>query len=57
MLTLWIATASDLNERHSYLKDLAETAAICEKMTENDSNNIVAVTYINYFLIYLNDHH
>uniref|UniRef100_A0A2K6WEW9 Uncharacterized protein n=1 Tax=Onchocerca volvulus TaxID=6282 RepID=A0A2K6WEW9_ONCVO len=43
VLTLWIAAASDSNERHSYLRDLTETAAIGEKMIENDNVNGVAV--------------
>ncbi|KAL4003452.1 DNA polymerase phi family protein [Acanthocheilonema viteae] len=43
MLTLWIATASVPNERHSYLKDLTETAAIGEKMAEDDSSDSIAV--------------
>uniref|UniRef100_A0A1I7VUK5 DNA polymerase V n=1 Tax=Loa loa TaxID=7209 RepID=A0A1I7VUK5_LOALO len=43
MLTLWIAAASDSNERHSYLKDLAETAEISEKMTGNDDNSSIAI--------------
>uniref|UniRef100_A0AAF5PMZ6 DNA polymerase V n=1 Tax=Wuchereria bancrofti TaxID=6293 RepID=A0AAF5PMZ6_WUCBA len=43
MLTLWIAAASESNERYSYLKDLAEIAAIGEKMAENDNSNNVAV--------------
>ncbi|VDO52405.1 unnamed protein product, partial [Onchocerca flexuosa] len=43
VLTLWIAAASDSNERHSYLRDLIETAAISEKMIENDNTNSVAV--------------
>ncbi|VIO92726.1 conserved hypothetical protein [Brugia malayi] len=43
MLTLWIAATSDSNERHAYLKDLAEIAAVGEKMAENDNSNNVAV--------------
>ncbi|MCP9263556.1 GABA-gated chloride channel 1 [Dirofilaria immitis] len=43
VLTLWIAAASNSNERQSYLSDLAEIATISEKMTENDNTSSVAV--------------
>uniref|UniRef100_A0A0R3RZ21 SpoU_methylase domain-containing protein n=1 Tax=Elaeophora elaphi TaxID=1147741 RepID=A0A0R3RZ21_9BILA len=43
VLTLWIAAASDSNERHSYLEDLAETAEISQQVAENDNNDSIAV--------------
>uniref|UniRef100_A0A915PSG0 Gamma-aminobutyric acid receptor subunit beta n=1 Tax=Setaria digitata TaxID=48799 RepID=A0A915PSG0_9BILA len=43
VIALWIAAASDSNERQAYLRDFAETRAISEKMAENDSDSIAVL--------------